>query len=86
MRKVAFLSIVVIILILGGCSTFNQSYKLATDAAANKNWNDAIKYYEKAILEYPSNAAHRLALTRAKSLASYTHVFKSRKLAAAGKN
>ncbi len=85
MRKVAFLSIVLIILILGGCSTFNQSYKLATEAAANKNWDDAIKYYEKAILEDPSNAAYRLALTRAKILASYTHVFKARNLAAAGK-
>jgi general secretion pathway protein D len=85
MRKVAFLSIVIIILILSGCSTFNQSYKLATKAAANKNWDEAIRYYEKAIQEDPSNAAYRLALTRARILASYSHVFKARSLAAEGK-
>ena len=85
MRKVAFLSIAVIILVLSGCSTFNQSYKLGTDAAANKNWDEAIKYYEKAIQEDPSNAAYRLALTRANILASYSHVFKARNLAAEGK-
>ncbi len=85
MRKVAFLSTVMLILALSGCSPFNQNYKLATEAAANKNWDEAIQYYEKAILVDPSNAAYRLALTRAKILASYTHVFKARNLAAEGK-
>lgn len=79
------MAIVVIIIVLAGCSTFNQSYKIATQEAANKNWDEAIKYYEKAILEDPGNAAYRLALTRAKILASYTHVFKARALAAEGK-
>jgi general secretion pathway protein D len=85
MRKVAFLSTVMLILTLSGCSPFNQNYKLATEAATNKNWDEAIEYYEKAILEDPSNAAYRLALTRAKIFASYTHVFMARNLAASGK-
>jgi general secretion pathway protein D len=85
MRKVAFLSIVLMILILTGCSTFNQSYRLATEAAANKDWDKAIQYYEKAIEEDPDNSAYRLALTRAKILASYVHVFKARNLATEGK-
>ena len=85
MKKVAFLSIVFLVLILSGCSTFNRNYQLATEAAANKNWDEAIQYYEKAILEDPGNAVYRLALTRAKVLASYTHVFKARNLAAEGK-
>lgn len=85
MKKVAFLSIVMLIFALSGCSPFNQNYKLATEAAANKNWDEAIEYYEKAILEDSSNAAYRLALIRAKILASYAHVFKARNLAAAGK-
>ena len=42
MRKVALISIVFFILVLSGCSTFNQNYKLATDAAANKDWDKAI--------------------------------------------
>jgi general secretion pathway protein D len=82
MKKVAFLSIVVIILVLSSCSTFNQSYTLGTEAAANKNWEKAIEYYEKAIQEDPNNTAYRLALTRAKIYASYTHVIKARGLAA----
>ncbi len=85
MKKVAYLSIVLFILALTGCSPFNQNYKLATEAAGNKNWDEAIEYYEKALLEDPINAAYRLALIRAKILASYTHVFKARNLAAAGK-
>ena len=85
MRKVAFISIVLIILAIAGCSTFNQSYKLATKEAANKNWDEAIKYYEQAIQEDPGNSAYRLALTRAKILASYTHVFRARSLASEGK-
>ncbi len=85
MRKVAFLSIVIMILILTGCSPFNQSYKLATEAAANKDWDKAIQYYEKAIEEDPNNSAYRLALTRARILASYVHVFKARSFATEGK-
>lgn len=84
MRKVAFLSIVLGILILSGCATFNQNYKLATEEAANKNWDEAIKYYEKAILQDPSNSAYRLALTRARIMASYAHVMKARNLASEG--
>lgn len=85
MRKVAFLFIVILILALSGCSPFNQNYKLATEAAANKDWDEAIKYYEKAMQQDPSNAAYRLALIRAKILASYIHVFKARNLASEGK-
>lgn len=73
-----------LILALWGCSPFNQSYKLATEAAANKDWDKAVQYYEEAILQDPGNAAYRLALTRAKILASYAHVFKARNLAASG--
>ncbi len=85
MKKVAFLSIIILILVLSGCSTFNKNYKLGTEAVANKDWDKAIVYYEKAVQEDPENAAYRLALTRAKILASYTHSFTARKLAAEGK-
>jgi len=83
MRKVAFLSI--ILLVLWGCATFNRSYKLGTEAATNKNWDEAIKHFENAVQEEPNNSVYRLALTRAKIQASYSHVFKARRLAAQGK-
>ncbi len=85
MKKMAFLSVIAFVFILTGCSTFNQSYKLGTEAVANKDWDKAIKHYEKAVQEDPDNAAYRLALTRAKILASYSHTFTARKLAAEGK-
>ncbi len=85
MKKAIFLSVIVFVLILAGCSTFNQNYRLGTQAATNKDWDKAIMYYEKAIQEDPDNSAYRLALTRAKILASYFHVFTARKLAAEGK-
>lgn len=85
MKKKAFLSITALLLVLSACSTFNRSYKLGTEAAANKDWDKAIVYYEKAIQDDPDNAAYRLALTRAKILASYSHAFMARRLAAEGK-
>jgi general secretion pathway protein D len=85
MKKMAFLSLIGLIFILSGCSTFNKSYELGTAAATNKDWDKAIQYYEAAIREDPDNAVYRLALTRAKILASYSHVFAARELAAEGK-
>lgn len=83
MKKVAFLSI--ILLVLWGCATFNTSYKLGTEAATNKNWDEAVKHFENAVQQEPNNSVYRLALTRAKILASYSHVFRARRLAAEGK-
>lgn len=85
MKKAAFLSLIALVFILSGCSTFNKSYKLGTEAAVNKDWDKAIQYYEDAIREDPENAAYRLALTRSKILASYSHAFRARELAVEGK-
>jgi general secretion pathway protein D len=83
MRKMA--SIFLILLFFWGCTTFNRSYKLGTEAAINKNWDEAIKHFENAIQQDPNNSAYRLALTRAKILASISHVYKARGLASEGK-
>jgi general secretion pathway protein D len=83
MRKMASLSL--ILLVFWGCATFNRSYKLGTEAAINKNWDEAIKHFENAIQQDPNNSAYRLALTRAKILASISHVYKARGLASEGK-
>lgn len=83
MRKMA--SLFLILLFFWGCTTFNRSYKLGTEAAINKNWDEAIKHFENAIQQDPNNSAYRLALTRAKILASISHVYKARGLASEGK-
>jgi general secretion pathway protein D len=67
------------------CATFNQSYKLGNSAEMNKNWDEAINLYEKAILAEPNNAVYRLALDRAKHAASLSFLQKARQLASQGK-
>ena len=76
MRKVAFL--IIVALAFWGCSSFSHSYKLGTEAAINKNWDEAIQHFEKARLEDPKNSVYRMALLRAKLAASYDHLNKAR--------
>jgi general secretion pathway protein D len=63
----------------------SHNYKLGTEAAVNKDWDAAIEYYEKAVLEDPNNSVYRLALIRAKVAASLSHLQKARLLASRGK-
>ncbi len=83
MRKVALL--IIIALTFWGCATLSRSYKLGTEAALGKNWDEAVKYYERAVLESPKNSVYRLALFRAKLAASSVHLIKARELAFQGK-
>ncbi len=64
------------------CATFSRDYKLGTEAAMNKNWDEAIRFYEKALRNDPNNAVYRLALMRSRIAASFEHLFKARVLAA----
>jgi len=77
--------LIIFALILWGCATFSPSYKQGTQAALNKNWDDAIQHLEKAALEDPDNSVYRVALIRAKLAASYDHLNKARELASHGK-
>ena len=79
------LILTLIALIFWGCSILSQSYKLGTEAALNKNWDEAVKYYERAMQENPNSSVCRLALFRAEISASYAHLFEARKLASLGK-
>jgi len=83
MKKTAFL--ISVILIFWGCTILSQNYKLGTEAALNKNWDKAIKYYEKAVTEDPDNSVYRLALLRAKIAASLFHLQQARQFTAQGK-
>jgi general secretion pathway protein D len=82
MKKIALF--LAVLLSIWGCATFSENYKLGTKAAMNKDWNEAVKYYEKALWESPDNSVYRLALFRAKMAASYSHLLKARELVAQG--
>jgi general secretion pathway protein D len=79
MRKVVLL--IIIALTFWGCATFSRSYKLGTEAALSKNWDKAVRHYERAVLQSPKNSVYRLALFRAKLAASSVHLIKARELA-----
>jgi general secretion pathway protein D len=70
---------------LVGCVTFSTYYKLGTEAEMSKNYDEAIKYYEQALLENPKESVYRLAYLRAKAAAAINSAEKARKLLAEGK-
>ena len=83
MKKIAILT--VIALSFWHCTMLSRSYQLGNEAAINKDWDKAIEYYEKALLEDPDNYVYRLALLRTRISASYVHLNKARRLASQGK-
>lgn len=80
-------ALILMILALGlsGCMILSRTYKLGNDAEINKNFDEAVKYYERATLEHPREPIYRLALARAKFSATMTHLQQARKLASLGK-
>jgi general secretion pathway protein D len=69
---------------LWGCAVLSQSYRLGNEAEINKNWDEAIKLYERAALENPREPVYRLALLRARSAAGLSAIQTARSLAADG--
>jgi len=85
MKKHALLMII-IALFFWGCASFSSYYyKLGAQAEINKNWDEAISYYEKAALENPSEYVYKMALARVKFSASLSYLQEARRFIAAGK-
>jgi len=67
--------------LIWGCTTFSRSYRLGTQEAIKRNWEEAVKHYEQAMLEDPGNPYYRLAWIRARIAASNLHLSRARRLA-----
>ncbi len=79
-------TVVIIALSLWGCAGFGgYYYRQGNEAAVNRNWDLAIKNYEKAIEESPKDHSYQVALTRAKLYASLEAIRTARVLASQGK-
>jgi len=79
-------TIVIIALALWGCAGFgNYYYRQGNEAAFNRNWDLAIKHYEKAIQESPNEHSFKVALQRAKLSGSVEALRNARILASQGK-
>lgn len=83
MKKISFLILLTLTFI--GCAMFSLNYKLGNKAALNRDWDEAISYYEKAIVDNPTNSVYQLALLRTKIVASYDYLTRARELASQGK-
>jgi general secretion pathway protein D len=80
MRKNAW-AIIILSLSLWGCVNFGPQYfKMGNEAEINKDWDQAIQYYEKAIAEKPDEYAYKLSLMRVRTTASMSYLRSARNL------
>ena len=71
--------------LLWACAPLSHTYRLGNEAEINRNWDEAVRYYEKASLENPKEAVYRLALMRARTSAGLAALQKARELAGVDK-
>jgi general secretion pathway protein D len=77
---------VILALSMWGCLSFGPQYfKQGNEAEINKKWDEAIKYYEKAIAAKPDEYAYKMSLTRVRLMASLSYLRSARSLAVQGK-
>jgi general secretion pathway protein D len=67
--------------LLWGCATLSHTYRLGYEAELNRNWDEAVRHYEKASLENPKESVYRLALMRARTSAGLACLQEARSLA-----
>jgi general secretion pathway protein D len=68
-----------------GCANFGPHYfRLGNEAEINKDWDQAIQYYEKAIVEKPNEYSYKMSLTRVRLTANLMHLRAARNLAVQG--
>ncbi len=85
MRKRSLI-LIITALSFWGCASFGPHYyNLGAQAEVNRNWDEAISYYEKAIAENPKDYTYKLSLTRVRLSASLSHLQGARKLYSEGK-
>ncbi|MCD6194537.1 MAG: hypothetical protein J7L26_13885, partial [Candidatus Aminicenantes bacterium] len=78
-------SLIIITFLVGGCVTLSQNYRRGTEAAMAKKWDEAVVYFQKAVLDNPKSSVYRLALLRAQVSASRYHWIQGKRLAEQGK-
>jgi general secretion pathway protein D len=83
MKKIFALALVAGL--LWGCATLSLSYRQGNEAEMNRMWDEAIRYYEKASLENPTESVYRLALMRVRTSAGLAILQEARALAGQGK-
>lgn len=83
--KIGWLGLALLLLNFLACVSFSPAYKQGNLAEINKDYDEAIKYYEQALIQNPKETVYRMALFRAKAAAAIFSVEKARQLLAEGK-
>jgi general secretion pathway protein D len=78
-----FLVLVLVAATLAGCAS-GRAYRRGQDAARLGDWDTAVAYYRKALMEDPDRLDVRVALERATQSASLDHLSRARRLEAEG--
>jgi general secretion pathway protein D len=74
-----------VVLSFWGCANFGSHYfRLGNEAEINKDWDQAIQYYEKAIVQKPNEYSYKMSLTRVRLTATMIHLRTARGLAVQG--
>jgi len=73
------------VLTLWGCATISPDYRVGIRAEMTRNYDEAVKAFEKAVVAHPKDEVYRIALARAKASASLYHLGRARMLAEEGK-
>jgi general secretion pathway protein D len=85
MKKSTLILILSVVLAAGACQTVSPDYRQGVKAEMNKNYEEAIKQYQKASLDYPNESVYRMALLRARLSASLFYLESARTLVAQNK-
>jgi len=80
MRKPALIAILALIIAAGACQTLSLDYRQGVQAEMNRNYDEAIRQYQKAALEHPNESVYRLALVRARLAGSLFYLHEARTL------
>lgn len=77
--------ILILVLAAAACATLSVDYKQGVKAEMNQSYDEAVRQYQKAALEHPNEPVYRLALVRARMMASLFYLHEARTLVAQNK-
>lgn len=83
--KIRWLSLALLLVYALACVSLSPVYRQGNQAEINKDYDEAIKYYEQALIQNPKEKVYRLALFRARAAAAVDSVAKARQLLSEGK-
>src|SRR5262245_59694641 len=72
-------AVLVVALLASGCAA-SRAFRQGQDKARVGDWDEAIKYYTKAVQENPENGEYRIHLRRAQDEAYHMHTERAREL------